>query len=203
MRAHGADARAFVACAASRGSSSSVFMGACRRRFASLRGRACPPASCGRGVRRSNDGDDWGAGLAGSMCACPSLLSCHALSVLCCLRTVQHPTLSEATTLCAVLWGRHDKRTKKVKRYIGEYSPGRAWPASSLVLLYEASPFVLTLNLCRHLGEDPAAQTGSDALLTGVLGQEIPMDPAWWWRQRPAAQRPVTIDCEMRSQKVI
>ena len=53
----------------------------------------------------------------------------------------------------------------------------------------------LTLNLSRHLGEDPAAQAGSDALLTGVLGQEIPMDPAWWWRQRPAAYRPMIARC--------
>jgi hypothetical protein len=140
MCTHGAEARAFVACAANHGRSSSVFMGACRRRVAALGGRACPPAGCGRGVRRSNDGDDWSVGPAGSMCACPPLLSCHALLSLSCLHTAQHLTLSEATTWCAVLWGRHDKRTKKGKRYIGDYSLERAWRASSLVLLSEESP---------------------------------------------------------------
>ena len=66
---------------------------------------------------------------------CPAMLS-----ICSCLHTAQRPTLSKDTTWCAVLWGRHDKRTKKGKRYIGDFSLERAWRASSLVLLSEESP---------------------------------------------------------------
>jgi len=78
------------------------------------------------------------------------------------------------TCFNAVMWGRHDKRTKKGKRYIGEcneISYCARWRGCGH---FGNSVF----SLRRHVREDQTSQTRRDSLLAGVLGPEDALGPA-------------------------
>jgi hypothetical protein len=89
-----------------------------------------------------------------------------------------------ASSVRAVMWGRHDKRTKKGKRHIGKhrclappYNAGPRARASGNCVVLTVSP----RRRCRYVRKDQAAQARPDAVLTRVLGWEAEVGSPGRW----------------------